>query len=76
MQLEFRTENSNIESGTLVRFGDLPTCYGIYLTDIDGRNPVIYDLDDDVYYADVDKYEIEPVDKNVKLVIGQLRKER
>lgn len=69
MQLEFRSESSNIESGTLVKFVDLPMCYGIYLTDIDGKNPVIYDLDDDVYYTDIYRYEIEPVNKNIKLVI-------
>ncbi len=69
MQVEFRTEDCDIKSGTLIRFGDFPTCYGIYLTDLDGKNPVIYDLNDDVYYADVDRYQIEPVNKNVKLVI-------
>lgn len=71
MQLEFRTEDSNIKSGTLIRLSDFPMCYGygIYLTDLDGKNPVIYDLNDDVYYADVDRYQIEPVNKNVKLVI-------
>lgn len=69
MQLEFRSDNDNIKSGTLVKFVDLPTCFGIYLTDLDGKNPIIYDLDDDMYYTDIDRYEIEPVNKNVRMVI-------
>lgn len=74
MQLEFRTADK-IKSGTLVEFAygldSTMFYYGIYLTDMDGKNPVIYDLEDDVYYSDIERYKIRivPVDKNIKLVI-------
>ena len=49
--------------------GLVPCYYGIYLTDIDGENPIIYDLEEDQYYKDVDSYDIEPVIGDVKLVV-------
>lgn len=74
MKVEFntKTENiKNIESGTLVTFNDkgFPPYYGIYLTDIDGENPILYDLEENQYYTDVKSYDIEPVIGNVKLVV-------
>ena len=74
MKIEFntKTENiKNIESGTLVTFNDkgFSSYYGIYLTDIDGENPILYDLEEDQYYTDVNSYDIEPVIGDVKLVV-------
>ena len=72
MKVEFNTKIKNIKSGTLVKFNDkgLPPCYyGIYLTDIDGENPILYDLEEDQYCKDVDMYDIEPVIGDVKLVV-------
>ena len=72
MKVEFNTKTENIKSGTLVKFNDkgLSLCYyGIYLTDIDGENPILYDLEEDQYYKDVDMYDIEPVTGSVKLVV-------
>ena len=72
MKVEFNTKTKNIKSGTLVKFSDkglLPRYYAIYLTDIDEKNPILYDLEEDKYYKDVDMYDIEPVIGDVKLVV-------
>ena len=72
MKVEFNTKTENIESGTLVKFNDkgFPLrYYGIYLTDIDEENPILYDLEEDKYCKDVDMYDIEPVIGDVKLVV-------
>lgn len=74
MKVEFntKTENINIKSGILVRFDDKglpPRYYAIYLTDIDEKNPILYDLEDNQYYKDVELYDIEPVIGDVKLVV-------
>ena len=72
MEVEFNTKTEKIKSGTLVKFNDkgLSLCYyGIYLTDIDGENPILYDLEENQYYKDVDSYDIEPVIGDVKLVV-------
>lgn len=72
MEVEFNTKTEKIKSGTLVKYnnkGLMPCYYGIYLTDIDGENPILYDLEEDQYYKDVDSYNIEPVIGNVKLVV-------
>ena len=72
MKVEFSTKTEKIKSGTLVKFNDkgFPPYYdGIYLTDIDGENPILYDLEENQYYKDVDSYDIEPVIGDVKLVV-------
>lgn len=72
MKVEFNIKTENIKSGTLVKFNDkgLSLChYGIYLTDIDEKNPILYDLEEDHYYKDVDMYDIEPVIGDVKLIV-------
>ena len=72
MKVEFNTKTEKIKSGTLVRFNDKglsPHYYAIYLTDIDEKNPILYDLQEDQYYKDVDSYDIEPVIGDVKLVV-------
>ena len=72
MKVEFNIKTENIKSGTLVKFNDkgFPPCYyGIYLTDIDEENPILYDLEENQYYKDVDSYDIEPVIGDVKLVV-------
>ena len=72
MKVEFNTKIKNIKSGTLVKFNDkglVPCYYGIYLTDIEGENPILYDLEENQYYKDVDSYDIEPVIGDVKLVV-------
>ena len=72
MKVEFNTKIKNIKSGTLVKFNDkglVPCYYGIYLTDIDGENPILYDLEENQYYKDVDSYDIESVVGDVKLVV-------
>ena len=72
MKIEFNTKTEKIKSGTLVKFNDkgLSLCYyGIYLTDIDGENPILYDLEENQYYKDVDSYDIEPVIGDVKLIV-------
>ena len=72
MKVEYNTKTEKIKSGTLVKFNDkgLSLCYyGIYLTDIDGENPILYDLEENQYYKDVDSYDIEPVIGDVKLVV-------
>ena len=72
MKVEFNTKTENIKSGTLVKFNNkgLSLCYyGIYLTDIDEKNPILYDLEEDHYYM----YDIEPVIGDAKLVVEQER---
>ena len=72
MKVEFNTKTEKIKSGTLVKFNDkgFPLhYYGIYLTDIDEENPILYDLEENQYYKDVDSYDIEPVIGDVKLVV-------
>ena len=72
MKIEFNTKTENIKSGTLVKFNDkgFPLrYYGIYLTDIDEENPILYDLEEDQYYKDIELYDIEVVNGNVKLVV-------
>ena len=67
MKIEFNTKKENIKSGTLVKFNEC--YYGIYLTDIDGENPILYDLEEDQYYKDIELYDIEVVNGDVKLVV-------
>ena len=70
MKVEFNIKTENIKSGTLVKFNDkgFPLrYYGIYLTDIDEENPILYDLEENRYYKDVDSYDIEYVIGDVKL---------
>lgn len=72
MKVEFNTKTENIKSGTLVKFNDkglVPCYYGIYLTDIDEENPILYDLEENQYYNDIDLYDIEPVNGDVKLIV-------
>ena len=72
MKVEFSTKTEKIKSGTFVKFNDkglVPCYYGIYLTDIDGENPILYDLGEDKYYKDIELYDIEVVNGNVKLVV-------
>ena len=72
MKVEFNTKIKNIKSGTLVKYNDkgLVPCYcGIYLTDMDKKNPILYDLEEDKYCKDVDSYDIEPVIGDVKLIV-------
>ncbi len=72
MKVEFNTNTEKIQSGTLVRYntkGFSLYYYGIYLTDIDGENPILYDLEENQYYTDVNSYDIKPVIGNVKLVV-------
>ena len=72
MKVEFNTKTGKIKSGTLVKFnvkGLPPCCDGIYLTDMDGENPILYDLEEDKYCKDVDMYDIEPVIGDVKLIV-------
>ena len=72
MKVEFNAKIKNIKSGTLVKFNDkglVPCYYGIYLTDIDEENPILYDLEEDQYYKDIELYDIEVVNGNVKLVV-------
>ena len=72
MKVEFNTKIKNIKSGTLVKFNDkgFPLrYYGIYLTDIVGENLILYDLEENQYYKDVDSYDIESVIGDVKLVV-------
>ena len=72
MKIEFDTKTENIKSGMLVKFNDkglVPCYYGIYLTDIDEENPILYDLEEDQYYKDIELYDIEVVNGNVKLVV-------
>ena len=78
MNLEFVNDNElkkveEVNSGTLVQFGDDTTIYGhgIVLKNMDNDNPIIYDLEDDCYYTDYENYYIwrEFDMDNVKFVI-------
>ena len=72
MEVEFNTKTEKIKSGTLVKFNNkgFPPYYdGIYLTDIDEENPILYVLEEDQYYKDIELYDIEVVNGNVKLVV-------
>lgn len=76
MKIEFKENKLNIdeiESGTLVKFNGIgltPVYYAILLKDINGENPILFDLEDNQYYKDVGSYDIEIVNnKNVKFVI-------
>ena len=72
MEVEFNIKTEKIKSGTLVKFNDkglVPCYYGIYLTDRDEENPILYDLEEDQYYKDIELCEIEVVNGNVKLVV-------
>lgn len=78
MKVEFVNDNElkkvkDVESGTLVQYGDEDKIYGygIVLKDMDDENPIIYDLEDNCYYKDYEKYYIwhEFDMNNVKLVI-------
>ena len=63
----------NIESGTLVKFSDKGcyfSSYGILVKDVDDQNPILYDIESDKYYTDVEMYDITVVqNRKVKLVI-------
>ena len=72
MKVEYSTKTETTKSGTLAPFNDkglVPCYYGIYLTDIDEENPILYDLEEDQYYKDIELYDIEVVNGNVKLVV-------
>ena len=72
MKVEFNKKTEKIKSGTLVKFNGkgLSLCYyGIYLTDINGENPILYDLEEDRYYKDIKLFDIEPVTGSVKLIV-------
>ena len=78
MKIEFVNDNElkkleDVESGTLVQYGDEEKIYGygIVLKYWDGKDPIIYDLKDNCYYKDYEKYYIwhEFDMNNVKLVI-------
>lgn len=72
MKVEFNTKTEKIKSGTLVRFNDKglpPHYYGIYLTDFGDNDPILYDLEENQYYNDIDMYDIEPIVGDVKLVV-------
>lgn len=66
MKIEIKDKKGNfdyneLESGTLIEYGD--EClnsygYGILLYDCDKENPIIYDLDENIYYDDVHLYKI------------------
>lgn len=68
MKVEFNIKTEKIKSGTLVKLSDT-RYYAIYLTDIDEKNPILYDLEEDKYYKNIESYDIEPVIGNVKLVV-------
>lgn len=72
MKVEFNTKTENIKSGTLVKFnnkGFTPCYYGIYLTNIYNENLILYDLEENQYYKDINSYDIESVIGDVKLVV-------
>ena len=77
MKIEIKEKDNKINykilaSGTLVKFGDKDENiygYGIYLTDYDYANPIIYDLLDKCYYSDVWSYDIVEVFDNAKMTI-------
>ena len=63
----------DVESGTLVQYGEDKEIYGygIVLKYLYDEDPIIYDLKDNCYYKDYEKYYIlrEFDMNNVKLVI-------
>lgn len=72
MKVEFNTKKEKIKSGTLVKFnnkGFTPCYYGIYLTDLDDNDPILYYLEENQYYNDIELYDIEPVIGDIKLVV-------
>ena len=77
MKIEIKEKDNKINykilaSGTLVKFGNKDENiygYGIYLTDYDYANPIIYDLLDKCYYSDVWSYDIVEVFDNAKMTI-------
>ena len=78
MKIEFVNNNElkkveDVESGTLVQYGDDTEIYGygIVLKDTDNDNPIIYDLEDNCYYKDYEEYYVwrEFDMDNVRLVI-------
>ena len=76
MKIEIKEDKLNIDkikSGTLVKFNEIgftPVYYAILLKNIDGEKPLLFDLEYNQYYDDIDNYDIEIVDnKNVKFVV-------
>ena len=77
MKIEIKEKDNkinykNLASGTLIKFGDKDENiygYGIYLTDCDSNNPIIYDLLDKCYYSDVWLYDIVEVFDNAKMTL-------
>ena len=74
MKVEFNTKTVKIKSGTLVKYKGKSrnftfVSYAVYLTDMNKEEPILYDLNYDCYYKNVDMYDIEPVTGNVKLVV-------
>ena len=78
MKVEFVHGNElkkveDVKSGTLVQYGEDKGIYGygIVLKYWDDKDPIIYDLKDNCYYKDYEKYYIwhEFDMNNVKLVI-------
>ena len=77
MKVEIKEKDNKINykilaSGTLIKFKDKDENiygYGIYLTDFDYANPIIYDLLDKCYYSDVWSYDIVEVFDNAKMTI-------
>lgn len=77
MKIEIKEKDNKINykdlaSGTLIKFGDENENiygYGIYLTDCDSDNAIIYDLMDRCYYSDVWLYEVVEVFGNAKMTL-------
>ena len=75
MKVEIKEKDNKINykilaSGTLVKYKDENIYgYGIYLTDCDSANPIIYDLLDKCYYSDVWSYDIVEVFDNAKMTL-------
>lgn len=77
MKIEIKEKDNkinykNLESGTLIKFGDKDENiygYGIYLTKCNSANPIIYDLLDKCYYSDVWSYDIVEVFGNAKMTL-------
>lgn len=61
-----------VESGTLIEYGDTELNsygYGIVISDMDKTNTVIFDIEDNVYYADISNYRVLKIFKNPSIVI-------
>lgn len=76
MKIEVKENKLNIdeiESGTLVKFSDKGcylSSYGILVKDVDSQNPILYDIESDKYYTDVEMYDIVVIqNREVKFVI-------